>query len=131
MSVDIPSNFSFDLGVDLNISGIPTNYGIGITQIPKINVGLDTINFNLMPIEIKPIDFSIRLKEVPSLRVHFPVDYKVCLGLFGTEILNVRLCGQSQVITEPYIANPCECRPMPNPVPVPVPDVPREPDPIR
>ena len=23
----------------------------------------------------------------------------------------MRLCGQGQVITEPYVPNPCECRP--------------------
>jgi len=25
------------------------------------------------------------------------------------ELLSVRLCGQAQVITEPYVPNPCEC----------------------
>jgi hypothetical protein len=103
MSLDIPSDFSFTIGLGLDISGIPTNYGIGITTLPKINIGFD-------PIEIKPIDLSFRIKEIPSVRVHLPMDYKVCLALFGAELASIRLCGQGQVITEPYVPNPCECR---------------------
>ncbi|HML14661.1 MAG TPA: hypothetical protein VK456_15245 [Xanthobacteraceae bacterium] len=83
-----------------------------LSPLPKIDIGLDPINLNvtLAPIEIKPIDLSIRLKEFPSIRVHFPVDYTVCLALLGSELLSVHLCGQGQVITEPYVPNPCECR---------------------
>jgi hypothetical protein len=109
MSVKIPSHFEFDLGVDLDISGIPTNYTFGITQLPKINVGIDPMRFTIEPLEIKPLDMSFRLKEIPSVRVHFPVDYRVAVGFLGIELACVRLCGQSQVITEPYVPNPCEC----------------------
>ena len=106
-----------DMGVDLDISGIPTGYSIAIKELPKINIGLDKINIGLDkinigldPIEIKPIDLSIRIKEIPSVRVSLPADFKVCIGLFGVEMASVRLCGQGQIITEPYVANPCECR---------------------
>jgi hypothetical protein len=103
MSLNIPSSFDFgiDLGLDLDISGIPTNYGISILALP-------TINIDLAPIEIRPLDFSLRLKEIPSIRAHFPLDFKVGFALFGREIASVRLCGQAQAITEPYIAYPCE-----------------------
>ena len=110
MSLDIPSDFSFTIGLGLDISGIPTNYGIGITSLPKINMGFDPINIRMDPIEIKPLDLSFRIKEIPSVRMHLPMDYKVCLALFGAELASIRLCGQGQVITEPYFANPCECR---------------------
>jgi len=105
MSIKIPSNFGFDVDLDLglDISGIPTAYGIGITSLPKINIGFD-------PIEIKPIDMSFRIKEIPSVRMSLPADFKVCLGLLGFEMASIRLCGQGQVITESYVANPCECR---------------------
>jgi hypothetical protein len=109
MSVKIPSHFEFDLGVDLDVSGIPTNYTFGITQLPKINVGIDPMRFTIDPLEIKPLDMSFRIKEIPSVRVHFPVDYRVAVGFLGIELACVRLCGQSQVITEPYVPNPCEC----------------------
>ena len=58
MSVSIPSSFDFgiDLGVDLDISGIPTSYDITADIQPM------TLALNLSPIELKPIDFSLRLK---------------------------------------------------------------------
>jgi hypothetical protein len=115
MSITPPTNFR----LDLDLIGVPTNYKIGITELPKINIGVDPIeigitqlpkiNIGIDPIEIKPIDLSFRIKEVPSLRVSFPVDYQVAFGLFGVELACIHLCGQSQVITEPYVANPCEC----------------------
>lgn len=106
MSVSIPSSFDFgvDLGVDLDVSGIPTSYSVNATVQPL------TLNLNLAPVEVRPIDFSLRLKEIPAIRAHLPLDYRVGLTLLGAELLSVRLCGQGQVITEPYEANPCELR---------------------
>ena len=43
----------------------------------------------------------------------FPANFKVGFNLFGSEFFSVNLCGQGQVITEPYVPNPCEC---PNPL---------------
>lgn len=104
MSVSIPSSFDFgvDLGVDLDISGIPTSY--------SINANVAPMSLNLGPIDIRPIDFSLRVKEIPAIRAHLPLDYRVGLTVLGSELLCVRLCGQGQVITEPYAANPCEAR---------------------
>ena len=101
MSLKIPS--SFDLDLDLDISGIPTNYGIGITQLP-------TINIDLKPVEIKPINLNLSLKEIPSVRAHFPMDFKLGFALFGAELACIRLCGEAQAITEPFVPNPCEAR---------------------
>jgi hypothetical protein len=109
MSVSIPSSFDFgiDLGVDLDVSGIPTSYTIA-TSVAPLTLNLGPIEFR--PIELRPIDFSLRIKEIPSVRAHLPLDYRVGLTLLGAEVLCVRLCGQGQVITEPYVANPCEAR---------------------
>lgn len=107
MSVKIPSSFDFgiDLGVDLDISGIPTSYNMGL-KVEPLSMRLD-----MGPIKLEPIDFSLRLKEIPAIRAHLPLDYRIGLSLMGAEVLCVRLCGQGQVITEPYVANPCEARP--------------------
>jgi len=108
-----------DFGVDLNITNIP-DINIGIDpmkfeiapiEIKPLHITLAPLQITLAPIEIKPIDFSLRIKEIPSVRVWLPADYKVCVALFGSELASIRLCGQAQIITEPYIANPCECRP--------------------
>lgn len=110
MSVSIPDHFTFGLDVDVGL-GLSGGIGVGITSLPKINVGLDPIKLEIAPVkvELAPIELGIRIKEIPSVRVHLPVDYRVCVGLLGQELLSVRLCGQAQVITEPYVPNPCEC----------------------
>ena len=105
MSVKIPS--SFDFGIDLDVSGIPTNYTVNANLAPMtLNLG----PIEVKPLEFKPVDISLRLKEIPSIRAHLPLDYRVGLSVLGAELLCVRLCGQGQVITEPYAPNPCEAR---------------------
>jgi hypothetical protein len=104
MSVKIPSHFDLGFDVDLNL---PTSYSIDLDIDPMTF----TINpIELKPIEIKPLEMVFRLKEVPSIRAHLPVDYKVGFSVLGAELFCIHLCGQGQVITEPYVANPCECK---------------------
>jgi hypothetical protein len=117
MSVNIPQPFALDGGIDTHlsgavdtrlsgsldskISGIPDHFTISIDKLPKIQLALD-------PVELKPVDLSLRLKEIPSIRAHLPADFRVGLSLLGIELLTVRLCGQAMAITEPYKPNPCE-----------------------
>ncbi|MEM7059629.1 MAG: hypothetical protein AAF557_18750 [Pseudomonadota bacterium] len=139
MSVSIPSSFDFGLDVDLDVSGqlnsnvglngnldvkIPTSYNIDIPTNYSVSIR------EIAPIEIKPLDLSLRLKEIPCIRGHLPVNYAVGFSLLGRELACIRLCGQGQFITEPYEPYPCEppkgsFEPQPNPVPVPT-----EPEPV-
>jgi hypothetical protein len=97
----IPTSYD----IDTTLNGIPDTYHIDVTNLPKIQLSID-------PLEIKPIDVSLRLKEIPSIRGHLPADFCVGFSLFGVEIAKLRLCGEAQVITEPYTPNPCEvCTP--------------------
>ena len=118
MSVSIPSNYDVTLhgglGVDVN-AHFPGPLVIAIDKIPKIQIGfdkiqlgLDKVQFGIDPLEIKPIDFTLRVKEIPSIRMHLPADFKIGMAILGHELLTVRLCGEAQVITEPYKHNPCE-----------------------
>ncbi len=107
--------FENDLGVDLE--GIPSSFDLDITGIPKISIGIDPIT--LQPITIRPLDVSVRLKEVPSLRTHVPANFTVGLSVLGYELLCVRLCGEAQVINEPYDPNPCEICGAPPRLPTP------------
>lgn len=109
MSVDIPSSFTFKLDVDLIGDlpiTIPTSYRIDIPTDFTMRVT------ELAPIEIRPIDLSLRLKEIPSVRVHLPLNYKVGFNLLGMEVACISLCGQGMVVTEPYQPYPCEPRPV-------------------
>jgi hypothetical protein len=40
--------------------------------------------------------------------VHLPADFHFGVTLLGHELLGMRICGEAQVITEPYLPNPCE-----------------------
>ena len=130
-SVDVDLSFDNDLGVDL--SGIPSSFSLDITHIPKIQVGVDKLNVKLDPITVEPLDVSVRLKEIPSIRTHIPALFTLGLSVLGYELLCAKLCGEAQVITEPYTPNPCEhCgqvsrtpTPVPTPTPAPDPDVPK------
>jgi len=75
----------------------------------------------------------VRLKEIPSIRTHVPALFTLGLSVLGYELLCAKLCGEAQVITEPYHPNPCEhCgqvprtpTPVPTPTPAPDPGVPK------
>jgi hypothetical protein len=129
-SVDV--DLSGDVGVGLTFDNhlhvdIPTSYSIDITHLPTITIAPITIN----PLTINPLDVSVRLKEIPSIRTHIPANFAIGLSVLGYDLACVRLCGEAQVITEPYEPNPCEhCgrvhrTPIPVPVPQPKPEVPK------
>ena len=125
--MDVDLSFDNDLGVSL--SGIPSSYKLDVTHLPKIEIGLDPIE--LEPITVNPLDVSVRLKEIPSVRTHVPALFTLGLSVLGYELVCARLCGEAQVITEPYEPNPCEHCGRPHRTPghtAPVP-VPAEPEP--
>ena len=110
MGVKMPSNFTFDIDLDAGLDGdldvsIPTGYTFDIPTDFSVAIK------ELAPIEIKPVDLSFRLKEIPSIRAHLPLNYKIGFNLFGREVGCIHLCGEGQMITEPYIPYPCEPRP--------------------
>jgi hypothetical protein len=87
----------------VTVAGIPDKFTIDVNvdKLPKIQVGLD-------PISIKPVDLNISLKEIPSVRAHLPADFNLGLSILGLELMCLKLCGEAQIITEPYVANTCE-----------------------
>jgi hypothetical protein len=99
------------------VEGIPTipdSYSFAVTALPTINTAvqsLPTIRLsvdNLPPVRFEVAPLELRLTEFPSVRTHLPADFAVGFSLWGVEIGAIRLCGEAQVITEPYRANPCE-----------------------
>jgi hypothetical protein len=114
MGVDIPQPFHSVLDGPVAVSGIPSTFTINVDRLPALHLNVDTlpkIQLGLDPVELKPIE--LRLTEFPSIRGHLPADFCVGLSVFGMEIANIRLCGEAQIITEPYRPNPCEtCGPV-------------------
>lgn len=101
--------------LNLNLNG---NMGVGLNGMVALDVGLDDIGITFKkPIEIKADtnstvdlgldDIGITL-GVRATRVHFPVNYHMCFALFGKEVVKLGLCGESMVITEPYLPHHTE-----------------------
>lgn len=115
MGVDIPQPFdssvSGSIGASVSgslgavgpvtVAGIPDTFHINIDKLPKIQLGLD-------PVTLNPVTLNLAITEIPNIRGHLPADFCVGLSLLGIELLNIRLCGEAQIITEPYVPNPCE-----------------------
>lgn len=99
----IPSHYSVDLDLvsPVDLTGIPSSIKVDITSLPRIQIGLD-------PITLNPVDVSVRLKEIPSVRAHIPAAFTLGFSVLGLQVASIRLCGEAQVITEPYVPNPCE-----------------------
>jgi hypothetical protein len=120
----IPSNYTVDVNLDLvtpvELAGLPTSYSVDIGSLPKIQIGLDPITIN--PITLNPLDIALRVTEAPSIRAHVPANFTLGFSLLGLQLGCIRLCGEAQVITEPYVHNPCEpCGAAPQPIPNPNP----------
>jgi hypothetical protein len=115
LGVSIPT--SYDVAIDapippvtvakigavgpVSIDGIPDTFHIDVDKLPKIQLGID-------PLTINPVDITIAVSRIPDIRAHLPADFRVGLSLLGMELMCVRLCGEAQMITEPYRPNPCE-----------------------
>ena len=87
----------------LSVDNIPPVH-VSVDSIPPLHVSVDA----LPPIKVQLDPVEIRLTEIPSTRVHIPADFAVSLSMMGMDFGVVRLCGEAQVITEPYKPNPCE-----------------------
>ncbi|MEP7347783.1 MAG: hypothetical protein ABI877_21110, partial [Gemmatimonadaceae bacterium] len=37
-----------------------------------------------------------------------PANFRLGFSIFGVELAALHLCGEAQIITEPYVPNPCE-----------------------
>jgi hypothetical protein len=71
----------------VTLAGIPDSYTVAISSLPDLN---------------------LRIREIPNIRAHIPANFRLGLSVFGVELAALNLCGEAQVITEPFVPNPCE-----------------------
>lgn len=107
MTVNTKVSGSFGSIGPVTLGGIPDTYHIDVTDLPKIELGIDEIG---MRAHIDPIELNtnVSIHKIPDIRAHLPANFSVGLSLLGVELFCIRLCGEGQVITEPYRPNPCE-----------------------
>ena len=121
MSVSVPQPFQTSVQTAqpfrTKVEGLPTipdTYSFGVTEFPAISFSVESLPTIALRVEqIPQIRFEvapveIRLTEFPSVRTHLPADFALGFSLWGMEIGALRLCGEAQIITEPYRPNPCE-----------------------
>lgn len=53
-------------------------------------------------------DVNLRIREIPAIRAHIPANFRLGISVLGIELAALNLCGEAQVITEPFVPNPCE-----------------------
>jgi hypothetical protein len=107
------SVFDVDAGLDdvrvANAAGQAFQVSAGLDNIQvgnlqdkpfQVATGLDNIKVTQLP----TIELKVALTEIPRVRAHVPQHYDFCISFFGLEIWRFSLCGESQVITEPYVA---------------------------
>jgi hypothetical protein len=118
LGVDL-SDINVDLGGSLgsvgpvSVAGIPSSFTISVQSLPKVSLGIDPITINKVqlgidPLTVNPVELHMSVDRIPDIRAHLPADFHVGLSLLGMELMCVRLCGEAQMITEPYVPNPCE-----------------------
>lgn len=71
----------------LTLAGIPNSYTVAISSLPDLN---------------------LRIREIPRIRAHIPANFRLGFSVLGVELAALNLCGEAQIITEPYVPNPCE-----------------------
>ena len=97
----------------VTLDGIPDTFHFYVEKLPKIQIGIDPLSVSVeklpkIQLGVDPLTLNIAVKEIPSVRTHIPADYSLGVSFLGLDLLCFRLCGEAQVITEPYKPNPCE-----------------------
>jgi len=112
-SPSIPSNYTLTLhgGVDMGLDDIQIN-NLPLIKLDteskvdakfdgRVNAGLDDIRIKQLP----KIELELSIKPT---RVHVPTHYEMCFSLLGMEMFKLGVCGETMVVTEPYVPHQTE-----------------------
>jgi hypothetical protein len=136
LSVSIPQPFRARVEGPIgpvSVSGIPSNFTFTLGDpLPKVSVGIDPLKVGIEPLKtdshvaidalktdskvavdpltvrLDPLNLSIGIDRIPDVRAHLPASFSLSLCVLGIQLVSIRLCGEAQVITEPYTPGPCE-----------------------
>lgn len=111
-------NLGGEYDMDLDVDAGLENMHISVDNLPELvarvkelpRIELADINTNVRVKELPRIEIDattnssldISIKEIPDVRAHLPAHYNLGISLFGVEVINFSLCGESQIITEKY-----------------------------
>jgi hypothetical protein len=93
LSTDSKVDGKLDVGLDK----------IGLKSDSKLDLGLDDIRINNLP------SLAVRaLFGCQPTRLHFPVNLKLAISVFGKEVVSFRTCGETMVVVEDYVPHKTE-----------------------
>jgi hypothetical protein len=103
------------LGGGVSLNSWPTNE----LKVGDLSASLTAWPENELKTNIAPIslgitdlpDVNLRLKEIPDTRAHLPAHFEVGFCVLGFKLFSISLCGEAQVITEPYVPHRMELCP--------------------
>jgi|SRR6185503_10850635 hypothetical protein len=105
MSSSVDVTHKFDDQLDVELMGIPTDFDFDLSGIPSDFTFAVT---DLPSIRIEPLEVSLAITRIPAIRTHVPSTYTIGFSVLGYELMALRVCGETQLITEPFRPNPCE-----------------------
>lgn len=85
------------LSIDIGLDNVKMDANLGLKG--EIDMGLDDVNIDMGLDDIN-MCLSFAIKELPSMRMHFPVDIDFGVKLLGIPIFNFGICGKAMVVTE-------------------------------
>lgn len=107
--IQLKSDSTVDAGLkDIHIKEVR------IQEFPKIELESNSTLSSNSAVNLNS-DNNIRIKEIPEIRAHVPMNFNFGIKFWGVEFLVFSLCGELQLITEKYVPNrwercedPCE-----------------------
>jgi hypothetical protein len=124
MSFDVPQLFQGPIGpvtlaiaapippvsADAHVALDPVTADAHVALDPvsaDVHVALDPVTADAH-VALEPVSVEVEVSRLPDIRAHIPANFSVSMCLFGITIFSIHLCGEAQVITEPYRPNPAE-----------------------
>lgn len=96
ISIDMGlDNVNVEMDSNLNING---SMDMGLDNV-NVNMGLDNINVD-MGLDNVNMCMSFAIKELPSMKMHFPINLDFGIKVLGIPLLNFGICGKAMVVTE-------------------------------
>ncbi|MEK6153636.1 hypothetical protein WIW50_10270 [Flavobacteriaceae bacterium 3-367] len=119
VNIEIPQPFELDVDANMTtnsfLSMAPITVDMGLDDIKMdmeinstVDMGLDNVNVDMgldnvnvdMGLDNVNMCMSFAIKELPSMKMQFPVNFDFGIRFLGLPLLNFGICGKAMVLTE-------------------------------
>ncbi len=85
--------------IDMGLDDMNMDMNTNLTLDGKMDMGLDNVNVD-MGLDNINMCMSFAIKELPSMKMQFPVNFDFGIKVLGLPLLNFGICGKAMVLTE-------------------------------